>query len=221
MNIYEIYPQITQNPIFCAASPETVNKYLNGDTLAVKHFDAGELVYSPENYTKSVGLILSGKAEVTSVAGRERAVLKTHREGNMFGVANLYSDEPPPSIISASESAEILFIDGDAFCAVIENDMNAMRAYLAFLSKKIIYLNKEISTFTAPNTEKKLAFFLCENQRDGVFEPNFSMSHLAEILGVGRASLYRALDSLEAEGLIKRVDKTILISDKCRLSTMI
>ena len=158
MNIYEIYPQITQNPIFCAASPETVNKYLNGDTLAVKHFDAGELVYSPENYTKSVGLILSGKAEVTSVAGRERAVLKTHREGNMFGVANLYSDEPPPSIISASERAEMLFIDGDAFCAVIENDMNAMRAYLAFLSKKIIYLNKEISTFTAPNTEKKLAF---------------------------------------------------------------
>ena len=221
MNIYEIYPQITQNSIFRDAASDTVNRYLNDETLAVKSFKAGEVVYSPESYKKCVGLILCGRTEVTSVAGRERAVLKTHREGNMFGVANLYSDEPPPSVIHASDDTEILFIDGDAFCAVIENDMNAMRAYLAFLSKKIIYLNKEISTFTAPNAEKKLAFFLCENQRDGIFEPSFSMSHLAEILGLGRASLYRALDSLESEGLIKRVDKTILIPDKYKLSTII
>ncbi len=221
MNIYEIYPLITQNPIFCSASPDTVNKYLNEDTLSIKRFEAGELIYSPGSDKKSVGLVLRGKTEVTSVAGRERAVIKTHSEGNMFGVANLYSDEPPPSIICAAETTEMLFIDGEAFCSVIENDMNAMRAYLTFLSKKIIYLNKEISTFTAPNAEKKLAFFLCENQRDGVFEPSFSMSRLAEMLGVGRASLYRALDSLEAEGLIKRAEKAILIPDKYKLSKII
>ena len=158
---------------------------------------------------------------MTSVAGKEKVVLKTHVAGNMFGVANLYTEEPPPSIISAVEPTDVLFVDGEAFCDMIENDMNAMRAYLAFLSKKIIYLNKEISTFTAGSAEKKLAVFLCENQQDGRFEPSFSMSHLAEMLGVGRASLYRALDSLEADGLIKRIDKTILIPDKYKLSKII
>lgn len=221
MNIYEIYPQITQNPIFKNADRETVNRCLNDSTMTVKHFETNELVYSPETDKKSVGLIICGSAAVTSLSGNENVVLKTHRAGNMFGVANLYTDEPPPSIINAAEPTEVLFIDGEAFCSVIENDMNAMRAYLAFLSKKIIYLNKEISTFTAGSAEKKLAFFLCENQQDGRFEPSFSMSHLAEVLGVGRASLYRALDSLEAEGLIKRADKAILIPDKYRLSKII
>ncbi|MBR6680914.1 MAG: Crp/Fnr family transcriptional regulator [Clostridia bacterium] len=221
MNIYEIYPQITQNPIFKDADQDTVNRYLNGDTMTLRRFEADELVYSPDSDKKSVGLILRGSAAVTSLSGKEKVVLKTHKAGNMFGVANLYADEPPPSIISATEPCEVIFIDGSAFRSVIENDMSAMRAYLAFLSKKIIYLNKEISTFTAGSAEKKLAFFLCENQRNGIFEPSFSMSHLAEMLGVGRASLYRALDSLESEGLIQRVEKAILIPDKYKLSKII
>lgn len=221
MNIYEIYPEITQNLIFKNASVDIVNRYLNRDSLCVRCFEAGELIYSPDTDKKSIGLIISGSAAVTSVAGKEKVILKTHRAGNMFGVANLYADQPHPSIISAAEKTEVLFIDGAAFCAFIENDQNAMRAYLAFLSKKIIYLNKEISTFTAGSAEKKLAFFLCENQQDGRFEPSFSMSRLAEMLGVGRASLYRALDALEADGLIKRVDKTILIPDKYKLSKII
>ena len=157
MNIYEVYPQITQNPIFKDADQDPVNRYLNGDTMTLRRFEADELVYSPDSDKKSVGLILRGSAAVTSLSGKEKVVLKTHKAGNMFGVANLYADEPPPSIISAAEPCEVVFIDGSAFRSVIENDMSAMRAYLAFLSKKIIYLNKEISTFTAGSAEKKLS----------------------------------------------------------------
>jgi len=221
MKIYDIYPQISQNLIFKDASREVVDRYLNESTLTVKAFNTGEVIYSPENYAKSIVLILRGRAIVSSVANKERVVLKTHSAGNMFGVANLYSDEPPPSVITAAERTEVLFIDGAAFCSVIENDKNAMRAYLAFLSKKIIYLNKEISTFTAGSAEKKLAFFLCENQADGRLELSFSMSRLAEMLGVGRASLYRALEALEAQGLVAREDKTLLIPDKDRLLKII
>ena len=82
------------------------------------------------------------------------------------------------------------------------------------MSRKIVFLNKKISTLTAGTTEKKLALFLAENQHDGEFSQRISMTAIAEILSVGRASLYRALDSLEAEGLIHRNGKSIFIPDK-------
>ena len=44
MNIYEIYPQITQNPIFKDADQDIVNRYLNGDTMTLRRFEADELV---------------------------------------------------------------------------------------------------------------------------------------------------------------------------------
>ena len=132
----------------------------------------------------------------------------------MFGVANLYSeDQPFISMITANGNCQVLFIDANAFCDLIERDSVAMRSYLAFLSKKIIFLNKKISTLTAGSTEKKLAFFLAENQHDGTFSQHVSMLAIAETLNVGRASLYRALDTLEAHGLIHRDGKTIFIPD--------
>ena len=221
MNIYEIYPQILQNPIFRDADKDCVNRYLRDDTMTLKSFAADEAIYSPRESEKRVGLILRGRAVVNSPSGKERVILKTHGAGNMFGVANLYASDPPPSIITAAEPTDVLFIDGEAFCALIENDKSAMRAYLSFLSGKIIYLNKEISTFTAGSAEKKLAFFLCENQVDGRVVLNVPMSRLADMLGLGRASLYRALESLESEGFVRREDKTIFINDKNRLLDMI
>ena len=133
----------------------------------------------------------------------------------MFGVANLYANEMPfISVITAKSACRILFIDAEAFRALLERDTDAMRAYLKFMSQKIVFLNKKISTLTAGTTEKKLAFFLAENQHEGEFSSRIPMTAIAESLNIGRASLYRALDSLEAQGLIRRDGKTILIPDK-------
>ena len=108
----------------------------------------------------------------------------------------------------------MLFINGTSFRSLIENDSGALNAYLRLMSDKIVFLNKKISTLTAGSTEKKLAVFLAEHERDGAFPQSLSMSALADILNIGRASLYRALDSLEAEGLIIRDGKKIMITDK-------
>ena len=40
-----------------------------------------------------------------------------------------------------------------------------------------------------------------------------SLTELSKALGIGRASLYRALDSFESRGLIKRNGKQITLAD--------
>ena len=44
------------------------------------------------------------------------------------------------------------------------------------------------------------------------------MSELAQTLGVGRASLYRAFDALEAEEVLRREGRNILVRNAARLS---
>lgn len=84
-----------------------------------------------------------------------------------------------------------------------------------------MYLNRKIMTFTAGSAERKLSVFLAENATDGVFTPTCSMSALANMLGIGRASLYRALDRLTDCGWIERRGKEIYVLDQDALAELI
>ncbi len=203
------------NCILGTADKKSIDEFLTRDNIEIKDFSVGDEIFSPKSINKHVGIMLSGTAVVSPVSCGENAMLKLLSYPDMFGISNLYSETQPfPSIITAKSSCRVLFIDGIAFMRLIENDNSALRAYLGVLSNKIVYLNQKISTLTAGSTEKKLAVYLAENSCDGEFSQSLSMSALADMLNVGRASLYRALDVLSAQGLILRDGKKIIIKDK-------
>lgn len=221
MKITEILPGIDQNPIFKGVSHSALNRYLAKDSIMTKAYEAGTTVHSSESGAIRIGIVLSGSARVYT-ANSERTLLRTMGKGNMFGIANLYAGEEPfPSVIEAAEPCRVLWIDCDAFRALIEENKTALRNYLAFQSRKIVYLNRKIMTFTAGSAEKKLALFLEENQVDGVVSLPCSMSRLAELLCMGRASLYRAIDRLEELGIIEKQEKILRILEHRALTEMI
>ena len=220
MTLYDIYPEIADNIIFTGSAQTSVNKYITEKDFWVSSFAPHQTMCSPKEKNTRVGIILSGIASVSSDSGNSKFVLKTLSEGDMFGIANLYSaDTPFPSIISAKTDVKCLFIDGNAFRIFIENDQQALKRYLQLLNNKIMYLNHKITIFTAGNTEKKVAIFLYENQTDKEVNLSCSMSALAELLGLGRASLYRAIDKLTELGLIARQDKKIFVPDNEKLKS--
>ena len=104
---------------------------------------------------------------------------------------------------------------------MLESNSLLMKNYLEFLSQKIVYLNKKISSYTAKSTESKVAYFLCENEVDDVVSTDMSFSDIAVMLDIGRASLYRALDKFESENLTKRDGKIITIQNKEKLKNYI
>ncbi len=211
----EIMQIFSHNCILGKANEKNLAAFIPDDATEISDFVGGEVIFSPASKQKRVGILISGTANVLPSDVADSAMLKILCAGEMFGIANLYSrDLPFPSIISARTSCRVLFIDGENFSELIENDPCALRAYLTLLNNKIGYLNKKISTLTAPTVEKKLAFYLAENECGGALAGNISMSSLADILGVGRASLYRALDALTEAGLIKKNGKQIFIPDK-------
>ena len=211
----EIFDVIKSDKILGYADKNNLEKCFDKQNVYAENFAAGDTIYSPECRQRQIGIILEGRAAVEPTNSNEKVLLKILSERDMFGVANLYASELPfISVIIAKSTCRVLFIDADAFRALLESDAKAMRAYLEFMSRKIVFLNKKISTLTAGTTEKKLAFFLAENQHGGKFSSQIPMTTIAETLSIGRASLYRALDSLEAQGLIRRDGKTVFIPDK-------
>ena len=86
---------------------------------------------------------------------------------------------------------------------LLEQDKSFLYHYLGFLSGRICYLNRKIRYLTAGSAERRLALYLSSFQKDTV-ELDASLSSLSELLDIGRASLYRAFDSLQSDGIITR-----------------
>ena len=214
MRLAEIYPQIKSHPIFKNSDAMAIDKYITEADIRQEKYASGDDICSPCTQNDSIGVMLSGTATVSSKDEDKSVLLRTMGEGAMFGIANLYAENAVfPTRISARSACEVLFIKKDAIRSLIENDTSTLKSFLAFQSNKIVYLNKKINSFTAGGAERRLSLFLLDNALDGVYSSDVSMSALAEMLDIGRASLYRAFDALEESGCIKRKDKkTILVN---------
>ena len=215
MHLYEQFPVLKNIPLFFAASADHAERCFPESVRSLCHFEAGQTVYSSNAENIRVGILLSGEVEIHSHGSDTRAILKRAGTGEMFGVANLYAtDIAFPTVIRAKMPTDVLFLSGESFRTFLETDPDVLRVYLGFLSKKIVYLNRKIATFTAESAEHRLALFLLENEADGVFSPSHSMTMLAGLLGLGRASLYRAIDKLSEQGLIEHRDGKIYLPDR-------
>jgi CRP-like cAMP-binding protein len=162
---------------------EVVKKYLCDEAIAVKKYINSEVILSPETEDFFIGIVVCGTVEIFSTSQSHKVLLKTAGAGAMFGVANLYSEEASfPSKIISKGNTQILLISVEAFKALLENNSIAMKNFLSFMSQKVLYLNKKIASYTVGNNESKVAYFLLDNNVDGVVELNINLSDVAVML---------------------------------------
>ncbi len=178
----------------------------------ILEFEKGEVIYSKNNFKHSIGLILKGCVEIY----RGKLLLNKLCEGGVFGVAAVFNDsESYSSTIIATKKCKVAFISENNLRVLFSEDVNFAVNYVKFLSDRISFLNRKIDSFAAPDAERTVARFICQSaMSDSKFQHEVgvkSYSETAQRLNIGRASLYRALDSLEAEGLIQKDGKTLRI----------
>ena len=190
---------------------------IENGSFTCRSYASGEVIYSPEETEKKLIIIKSGEASVYTADSSRSMLLRRLGAGKTVGVANLFSDEGFVSRIIADKKCETVEITAEDFGKLLEADRVVLYNYVSFLSNKICYLNKKIVTLTAGSAERRLAVFLdshaSETGSDSFTLP-VPMNSLAEMLNLGRASLYRAADKLEADGFIKRDGKNITLVSK-------
>lgn len=168
-------------------------------------FNKGDIIYSEEDYPNALGILLNGSAAAYS----GRVIKRKFNTGDTFGAAAVFgSDKQYISKITAEKNCTIQFINEDTLAKWFAISNRVGINYISFLSDKIRFLNKKISQFSGSSAEAKLLSFFKANAKDGVVAVQ-SISFLAKTTGMGRTSVYRALEALENMGSIKR-DKNII-----------
>ncbi|MBR5485694.1 MAG: Crp/Fnr family transcriptional regulator [Oscillospiraceae bacterium] len=186
----------------------TVNALSQGEVI---FFERDSIIYTPNSYRKAIGFILAGTA---CAQNGEKLVLNTLRMGDCFGVAGLFhSSTRYVTTIVAKTDTYVLFLSDTVLMDLFSKDTRAAVNYISFLSKKIEFLNKKIDSFAAPTTHKGLCAYLrsATPDSDGAVTVSNGYSQLAKQLNMGRASLYRNLDALEKDGIIRREHRKIII----------
>jgi len=173
------------------------------------------VIYSPDSYQRKIGFVISGECEVCRIKhDGGRVKLNTLSRGQSFGISAVFSDGDFPTVIYAARRAEVVFITRDELMSLINAIPEVALNIIRFQNDRIAFLNKKIETFSAGTVEERLAcFILDEYRKQGSSELALNRMKTADKLGVGRASLYRALDSLADSGIIKPETKKIYIID--------
>ena len=183
----------------------------NATTIA---FRSGELMETEE---RAVGILLSGRGVIYSSDKGRQALLRFIAPGDAVGVAGLFADKAPDTRIYAcgDGKSEMFFIGRESFERLMneENDGRFRNNLIKFLSDRVTFLNSRIDCVTGGSAERKLALFIKNSpvSSNGEILLGMSMTALAHALDIGRASLYRAFDSLQNDGTITRDGNSIKI----------
>ena len=179
------------------------------DRCPIRSYRKGELIYSRDCYERAVGVLLSGEAEVLKGRG---VVLNTLSAGDSFGVAGLFTENDRyVSDIRAVRPCRVLLLSAPALEQLFAADNAAALGYIRFLSGRICFLNQKLDAFTSSSAEGRIVVWLLENMVDSRVVIPRGYSDLSRTLGIGRASLYRCLDGLEAQGALRRQEREIEI----------
>lgn len=178
---------------------------------AVK-FNKGETIYSELNFSRAVALVISGGA-VAATNNASGVVMKKFLPGMCFGAAAVFGgSEEYVSRVTAETETEIQFISEEFLTVLFKKYPQTAVNYIAFLSDRIRFLNNKLSVLSCQSAEDTVLMYLnSAADSDGyAFIPK-SMTMLSKMLGLGRASLYRSLDSLEKNGHIIRENNKIKV----------
>ena len=183
--------------------------YIRDKSCTLETFPKGRAIYTPTEFRRSLGILLSGRADV-SKKGFAVSVLEP---GELFGAAALFTDQPEyESTITARSTCRVLFLPQGLVASLLSRHPEAVAGYIGYLSQRIRFLSRRLDALTAPGAGEKLGHYLLEH--GGV---DCSAVELAKRLDVSRASLYRALGQLEAMGAIEKRGRVISVLSREKL----
>jgi len=129
----------------------------------------------------------------------------------VFGMQNRF-----PVNIIANESVKIMVVYVADFISLMQMDARVLHNYLNVVCTRSQFLANKIKFLSFMTIKEKIAHYLIEKSQGNTFriiELNQSQQELADLFGVTRPSLARAIGEMEADGIITMSKKQIIIED--------
>ena len=203
--------------LFKGCAPKDAASFLSASGVTIFEFTGGETI--PVALRENCwAIVLCGSVRIFSDNEGGTALLNIVGSGEPFDIAALTGRcaAMPASSAIAAGRCRVAFVRACDVNVLLKEYPRVAANCLAFFTGRIAFLNRKIHTLSCGSAEGKLADFLltefrCED--DGLVVRVRSCVELAGRLNISRASLYRALGTLEERGAIARSGKRIVILD--------
>ena len=197
--------------LYSGVEPTALDRAL-GQSVSLS-FAKGEIIYSPHDFRRCLGLLLQGSVRVSKGA----LVVSVLRAGDLFGAAALFNDcEDYATTLTALSDCLVMFFPQPVIRALLAQSPVFAENYVRYLSGRIRFLSSRLDALSAGTAVRKVSQYLLAILV-GTGAVCISATALCRQLGVSRASLYRAFEVLEADGAIRRAQKQIQVLDPQKL----
>lgn len=201
--------------LFKEVDERDITALLNSVSQEERSYRRAELIFSPDDFERKLGFVLSGECTVGRLSGGSFVPLNTLHAGDSFGILSVFSVRDEfPTLIKAKSACTVLFFSAEATRSLVQSNPTVSMNVIEFLARKISFLNDKIAAFSGGSVEAKLAGYILElKKKHDSLTFDFNKKKSAEALNCGRASLYRAIASLEEGGYVSFESKKIIIND--------
>lgn len=216
---------LCQSPIFRGISPDNLQVLFSQILYQVKTYQKNDLITIGGEICDRLLIIQHGsvKAEMTDYSGKtikieDLAAPWPLATAFLFGKENRF-----PVTVSATTEVEMVSIPKPEFVRLLQMNSLILNNYLNTISTRAQFLSQKLKFLSFKTIRQKIAHYLLEKAGDRLQTVDIpqSQGQLAEMFGVTRPSLARALGEMNQDGLIETQHKCIKILDKTRMNQLL
>lgn len=222
-SVYKDYLEVLRHvSLFKGMEDDGISGLLNCIKPHIYRFSKNEIIVSAGEKLKGVGVLLSGRADITKeLSTGNRIILSKIAKGDIFAEVAAFSDrEITVATVIASADSEVMFLPPERITQNCEKLCAAHNMIignlLTLLANKALVLNKKIEYLVIKSIRGKLCAYLLNmyrNTQKQELNIPFNRNELADYLGVSRPSMSRELGRMKEDGLIDYSGRKIILTD--------
>ncbi|MGL5379532.1 Crp/Fnr family transcriptional regulator [Clostridium sp.] len=211
----ELFKDVSKKTLENLASIVDVNCYLKGNHI-----------FRDKEKVNKIYIVYSGKVALYKLNESAQKKIIFILGKNKIINAVVLDDLPASVNCEVFENAEILSFNKEKFIELMKADFELTKIVIQSLSIKVRRLYRQLKNSTPIKVEKRVAAKLWKLSKDyGVevkegilIDLNISITYLADMFGLPRETISRAIKALKEEGLIIMKNKQIIIVNAKKLA---
>lgn len=221
-----MFHRLAQSEIFRGINPSELENLLSVINYQVKRFSRDDLIALAGDRINSLQIVAEGsvKGEMIDFTGKTIKIEDIEAPRPLAPAFLFGDDNGYPVNIVANSSVTIVTIPKKEFVRMLILSEKLLHNYLDIISSRAQFLSARLKFLSFQSIKGKIAHYLLSKSspgRSGNIELDKSQSELAEIFGVTRPSLARAVRELDRDGIISAKGRKVTIINPVRLSSFL
>jgi CRP/FNR family transcriptional regulator, dissimilatory nitrate respiration regulator len=221
-----IFETLSHNRLFKDIDVAEIRQLLEGISYKKSEYQKDDMIAMDGDRVNGQYIMLAGSVRGEMINYRGKIVKIEDIEGcQLLAPAFLFGpDNYFPVDIIASRKTECIYITKEVFARLLQMNPKVQNNFLDIVSGKTQFLSNKIRFLALQPIKGKIAHYLLKRTKASVLDTidlPYSQDNLADLFGVTRPALTRALRELDHNKIICAKGKRVCILDRKKLEDYI